>query len=296
MINSPQAGLPSLPCFLNGEFTRLPDARVSVMDRGFLLGDGVYEVLPAYSGRLFRFADHMTRLDRSLAEVRIANPNTPDEWKAIATRLLNEHAAAHGAGPQSIYLQVTRGVAMRDHAMLEGLTPTVFMMVTAAGLPSTEQREQGVSCVTGDDFRWRKAHIKSTSLLGAVIARQISADVGAAETIMFRDGSLSEGASSNVWVVKDGAVAGVTRDNLILEGIRYGLMAELCAAAGVPFALRSISRDEVVSADELMLSSAGKEIIAVTRLDGAAVGNGRPGPIYQTLYKGYLRAIAMTPE
>ncbi|CAN5425466.1 D-amino acid aminotransferase [soil metagenome] len=294
MITPPQACLPNLPCYLNGEFTTLPNATVSVMDRGFLMGDGVYEVVPAYAGRLFRFAEHMARLDKSLAEVRIANPNQSDEWKAIATRLLAEHAEAHGYGPQSVYLQITRGVAMRDHAMLEGLIPTVFMMVTAAKLPTAGQRDHGVACVTTDDFRWRKAHIKSTSLLGAVIARQISADVGAVETIMFRDGILSEGASSNVWVAKDGAVAGVTRDNLVLEGIRYGLMSELCAEAGVPFTLRRISRNEVAHADELMLSSAGKEVLAVTLLDGLPVGNGRTGPIYQKLYQGYQRAIART--
>jgi D-alanine transaminase len=295
MMTAPQAGLPPLPCYLNGEFTTLPHARVSVMDRGFLLGDGIYEVVPAYDGRLFRFAEHMARLERSLAEVRITNPHTPGEWKAIALRLLGEHATAQGAGPQSIYLQVTRGVAMRDHTMLEGLKPTAFMMVTTAKLPSAAQRDLGVACITADDFRWRKAHIKSTSLLGAVMARQISADVDAAETIMFRDGQLSEGASSNVWVVKDGAVAGVTRDHLVLEGIRYGLMGELCTEAGIPFDLRRISRDEVTLADELMLSSAGKEILAVSLLDGVPVGNGRPGPIYQKLYQGYQRAIARTP-
>lgn len=295
MMTASQASLPSLPCYLNGEFTTLPNAQVSVMDRGFLLGDGVYEVVPAYQSRLFRFAEHMARLERSLAEVRIANPHQQGEWKAIAMRLLKEHAATYGVGPQSIYLQLTRGVAMRDHTMLEGLTPTVFMMVTAARLPSPAQREQGVACITADDFRWRMAHIKSISLLGAVMARQISADADASETIMFRDGSLSEGASSNVWVIKDGAVAGVTRDNLVLEGVRYGLMGELCAEIGIPFALRRIGRDEVARADELMLSSAGKEFLAVTQLDGVAVGNGRPGPIYQKLYQGYQRAIAKTP-
>ncbi|MBC7434790.1 MAG: aminotransferase class IV [Bdellovibrionales bacterium] len=295
MMTAAQAALPPLPCFLNGAFTTLPNAQVSVMDRGFLLGDGVYEVLPAYGGRLFRFAQHMTRLDRSLAEVRINNPYAPAEWKAMAQRLLTEHAAAFEAGPQSIYLQVTRGVAMRDHAMLEGLTPTVFMFVTTAKLPSDAQREQGVPCITADDFRWRKAHIKSTSLLGAVMARQISADVEAAETIMFRDGSLSEGASSNVWVVKDGTVSGVTQDNLVLEGIRYGLIGVLCTEAAIPFDLRRISREEVALADEIMLSSAGKEILAVTLLDGMPVGNGRPGPIYKKLNQGYQRAIASTP-
>ncbi len=298
MTSSPpssQPALPNLPCYLNGEFTTLPQARVSVMDRGFLLGDGVYEVVPAYEGKLFRFDEHMARLDRSLAELRIANPIAREAWKAIALRLLAEHAAIAGPAPQSIYIQVTRGVALRDHTMLEGLVPTVFVMVNPAAPASAAQRSQGVACVTAEDFRWRKAHIKAISLLGAVFARQISADVGAAETIMFRDGSLSEGASSNVWVVKDGAVLGSPRDNLVLEGIRYGLVEGLCRDAGIPFKLRRISRAEVAQADELILSSAGKEVLPVTLLDGKPVGNGRPGPIYDKLYEGYQRAKSAQP-
>ena len=152
------------------------------------------------------------------------------------------------------------------------------------------QRATGVACVTADDFRWEKAHIKSTSLLGAVFSRQISADVGAMETVMFRDGNLSEAAASNVWVVKDGCVMGTPKDHLVLEGIRYGLFDELCRAAGLRFELRRISRAEVFAADELLLSSATKEVLAITRLDGLAVGTGVPGPVYDKLYAGYQRA------
>ncbi|MES2976769.1 MAG: aminotransferase class IV [Pseudomonadota bacterium] len=288
-------GLPALPCYLNGEFTTLPEAKVSVMDRGFLLGDGVYEVIPAYDGRLFRFNEHMARLERSLAELRIANPMTPARWKDIALRLLAGHAALAGPGPQAVYIQVTRGVAMREHIMVKGLVPTVFAMVNAASSPLERQRAQGVACVTAEDFRWRKAHIKAISLLGSVFARQISADAGAAETVMFRDGFLSEGASSNVWVVKDGTVLGALRDNLVLEGIRYGLIESLCRDAGIPFQLRRINRDEVGQADEIMLSSAGKEVLPVTLLDGQPVGNGAPGPIYKKLYEGYQRAKQAQP-
>jgi D-alanine transaminase len=156
--------------------------------------------------------------------------------------------------------------------------------------PTAEQRAQGVACVTADDFRWQKAHIKSISLLGAVLARQISFEQGALETVMFRDGSLSEAAASNVWVVKDGTVYGPPKDNLVLEGIRYGAIEELCRAQGIGFALRRIPRAEVLAADELLLSSATKEVLPITTLDGQPVGSGRPGPVYQKLYDSYQRA------
>src|SRR5690606_23728651 len=178
---------------------------------------------------------------------------------------------ADGVKNQLVYIQVTRGVAMREHSMLEGLTPTVFAMANEMKLPTAEQRERGVACVSAEDFRWQKAHIKSTSLLGAVFARQISADVGAYETVMFRDGWLSEAAASNVWVVKDGRVMGPPKDHLVLEGIRFGLIERICQASGIAFELRAISREEVLAADELLLSSATKEVLPVTRLDGQSV-------------------------
>ena len=155
---------------------------------------------------------------------------------------------------------------------------------------SAEQRSQGVACVTADDFRWEKAHIKSTSLLGAVFARQIGVDAGATETVMFRNGYLSEAASSNVWLVKDGTLIGPPKDHLVLEGIRFGLMEEICRAQGIPFALRRITREEVLHADELLLTSATKEVLAITTLDGQPVGNGLPGPVYTRLYAGYTAA------
>jgi len=287
--------LPATPCYLNGEFNTLRDAKVSVLDRGFIFGDGVYEVVPAYAGKLFRFVQHMARLNRSLAELRIANPLTQDEWREIAHKLIADYADQTGAsvenGNQLIYIQVTRGVALRDHPMLQGLRPTVFIMVSTMKLPSAQQREQGVACVSADDFRWEKAHIKTTSLLGAVFSRQISVDAGALETVMFRGDHLSEAAASNVWVVKDGKVAGPPRDHLVLEGIRYGLIEEICRAAGIGFELRRISRAEVLAADELLLSSATKEILPVTLLDGQPVGNGKPGPVYGKLYAAYQQAI-----
>lgn len=294
MTPLPAKTLPATPCYLNGDFSTLQDAKISVLDRGFIFGDGVYEVVPAYGGKLFRFAQHMARLERNLAELRIANPLTPDAWRAIALKLIADQPQSTCAKPENdgqlIYIQITRGVALRDHAMLNGLTPTVFMMVNPMNLPSEQQRSDGVACVTADDFRWKKAHIKSTSLLGAVFARQISVDAGALETVMFRDDYLSEAAASNVWLVKDGKVSGPPRDHLVLEGIRYGLIEEICRAAGIDFALRRISRAEVLAADELLLSSATKEILPITRLDGQPVGSGRPGPIYARLHAGYQQA------
>jgi D-alanine transaminase len=286
--------LTDLPCYLNGEFTSLRNAKVSVMDRGFIFGDGVYEVVPVYAGKPFRFDHHMARLDRSLAELRIPNPKSHAQWRELVDQLVSSYAKLLARVPaetdQLVYIQITRGVAMRDHMMVPGLTPTVFAMSNKiVPLPAAD-RANGVACISADDFRWKKAHIKSTSLAGAVLSRQMSADVGAAETIMFRDGFLSEGASANVWVVKDGTVMGAPKDNLVLEGIRYGLISDLCRECGIPFELRRISREEVSAADELLLSNASKELLAVTRLDGQPIGTGRPGPIYEKLYAGYQRA------
>ena len=295
-LQMPHNALPPLPCYLNGDYTLLPEAKVSVMDRGFIFGDGVYEVVPVYGGHPFRFAQHMARLDRSLSELRIANPLTHAQWRGIAAKLTADYAHATNtraeSGDQLIYIQVTRGVAMRDHAMLSGMTPTVFVMSNAMKLPTGTQLTQGVPCVTAEDFRWEKAHIKSTSLLGAVFARQIGVDAGATETIMFRDGFLSEAASSNVWVVKDGRLMGPPKDNLVLEGIRYDLIAEICQSQGIAIELRRISRDEVAAADELLLSSATKEVLPVTRLDDRPVGKGLPGPVFAKIHAGYQAAKA----
>lgn len=286
--------LPELPCYLNGEFSTLREAKISVMDRGFIFGDGVYEVVPVYAGRPFRFDQHMARLDRSLAELRIANPMSHARWRELADQLIAAYAKSLGKSTgqtdQLVYIQVTRGVAMRDHVMPPDIQPTVFATSNRISPPTAAERAAGVACVSAEDFRWKKAHIKSISLAGSVLARQISADVGAAETVMFRDGFLSEGAAANVWVVKEGRVIGAPRDNLVLEGIRYGLLEELCMEAGIPFELRRVTRDEVFSADELLLSNATKEVLPVTRLDGQPIGSGRPGPIYEQLYAGYQRA------
>lgn len=300
MAHDPAAHLPALPCHLNGELTTLREARISPLDRGFIFGDGVYEGIalygrPGQAPRPLRFEQHMARLERSLAETRIPNPYTRARWHQVALELVDAYAqspAAERPLPQDwfYYLQVTRGVALREHVMLDGLTPTVFATCLPMRPPTPAQRAQGVACVTADDFRWQKAHIKSISLLGAVFARQLSHEQGALETVLFRDGFLSEAAASNVWLVKHGVVVGPPKDHLVLEGIRYGLIEQLCAEQGIGFELRRVTRAEVLAADELLLSSATKEVLPVTSLDGRPVGDGRPGPVYHRLYAGYQRA------
>lgn len=288
--------LPDTLCYLNGEYLRLCDAKVSVLDRGFIFGDGCYEVVPVYGRRLFRFEEHMARLERSLAKLRIPNPHSRMEWLERMRKLIAAHAEQAGAQDQLVYLQLTRGVALRDHVMPPDIAPTVFMMVSTMRPATPEQRHAGVACTTARDFRWERGDIKSISLLGNVLARQMSADQGAAETIMFRDGHLTEASASNVWIVHEGAVLGPPKSEHVLEGIRYGLIAELCEELGIGFNLRPISEAEVFAADEIMLSSATKEVLPVTRLDGEPVGHGagkgKPGPVYARLYEAYQRAKA----
>jgi D-alanine transaminase len=251
-------------------------------------------VVPVYGRRLFRFDEHMARLDRSLAKLRIPNPHTREQWLERCRHLVGATGDATGAQDQLVYIQVTRGVAPRDHVMPQGLTPTVFMMANPMKPATPEQRHAGVTCVTARDFRWERGDIKSISLLGNVLARQISADHGAAETIMFRDGFLTEAAASNVWVVHEGAVLGPPKSEHVLEGIRVELLKELCEECGIAYNLRPISEAEVMSADEVMLSSATKEVLPVTRIDGESVGHGalrgKPGPVYARLHEAYQRA------
>ena len=281
-------------CYLNGEYLPLSQAKVSVLDRGFIFGDGIYDVAPAYGRRLFRFGEHMARLERGLAKIRITNPHTRDEWLERCRTLVAAVAESSGAEDQVVYIQVTRGVAPRDHVMPEGVTPTVFMMSSPLKAASAEQRHHGVSCITARDFRWERGDIKSISLLGNVLARQMSADQGALETIMFRDGFLTEAASSNVWIVHEGALLGPPKSEHVLEGIRIELLHELCEDCGIAYNLRPIAEADVLGADEVLLSSATKEVLAVTRIDGQSVGHGalrgKPGPVYARLYEAYQAA------
>ncbi len=274
--------------YLNGEFLPLAEARVPVLDRGFVFGDGVYEVAPVYGRVPFRWPQHHARLVRNLGKLRIDDPMDAAGWRALVDALV----ARHPWDDQFVYVQVTRGVAKRDHAFPKGVAPTVFAMSSPLPPIPAGQVEHGVATITLPDERWLHCDIKSISLLGNVLARQAAVDAGALECVMFRDGMLTEGSASNVWVVRDGRVLAPPRDNRILEGIRYGLIEELCAAEGLPFEVRPIPRDEALSADELMLSSATKEVLPITRIDGRPVGAGVPGPVFRRLHAAYQRAKA----
>jgi len=275
----------------NGELLPLDQIHISPLDRGFIFGDGVYEVIPAYGGRLLRAREHFRRLQRSMDEIGLANPHSVDEWIAHVNRLL-----AHHPGNRSVYIQVTRGVPPnRDHVIPKGLVPTVFMMASPLSTPSPEMVERGVACVSAKDFRWEKCHIKSTSLLGNVLARQVSAEAGATETILFRDGFLTEAAASNVFIVKGGVVAAAPRDNHILLGITYELLEELASQGKIRYEVRPVAEAEVRSADEIWLTSSTKEVLAVTTLDGKPVGSGAPGPVFRrmhALFQDYKAKLA----
>lgn len=274
--------------YLNGALTPLSDAKIPVLDRGFIFGDGIYEVIPVYGRRMFRAEQHLARLFRSLAAIGIANPHSKEHWYALIQTIMD----AHPADDQMVYLQVTRGVARRAHAFPAEATPTVFIMTNPIVLPSDAVRAKGVACVSLEDKRWLRCEIKSTSLLGNVLAAQYASEHEATEAIQFRDGCLTEASSSNVWIVKDGTLMGPPRSNLILEGIRYALIEELCAANGIRFEARSITQAEVFGADEVLLSSATKEVLPVASLDGQPIGAGVPGPVYHALYAAYQAAKA----
>jgi len=285
--------IPGMPgdsqVYLNGEFMRADEAKISVLDRGFIFGDGIYEVVPVYDGKPFRMTEHLDRLDRSLKALRIAQPMDRAAWLDLIGQL-----ASRSATPTCIvYLQVTRGVYKRDHAFpAQAVPPTVFGMATVFNPPSAAQREQGISLIGIPDERWLHCEIKSVSLLGNVLARQQAVEAGADEVAQFRDGFLTEGSSSNIWVVSGGKLLAPPKNNLILEGIRYGLMGELAAEAGIPFEARRITEDEVAAADELLVTSATKEVLPATSYNGKPVGSGKPGPVYARIRAGYDARIA----
>ena len=269
--------------FLNGKFLPIEQAVVPVLDRGFIFGDGVYELVPVYSRVPFRIDEHLRRLERSLAEVRIRNPYTAMQWKETIARLIGEQAF----DDQGIYLQVTRGVAKRDHAFPKDVEPTVFIMSNPLVTPPPELVEKGGAAVSAVDYRWLRCDIKSISLIGNCLLRQVSADAGAAETIMFRDGKLTEASASNVFIVKDGVILGPAKSNLILPGITYDVVVELAQAAGIPLEFAEVSEAEVRAADEVWITSSSKEVLAVTQLDGRPVADGKPGPAFRRMYQLY---------
>ncbi|MBU1214915.1 MAG: D-amino acid aminotransferase [Gammaproteobacteria bacterium] len=280
--------------YLNGAFMPIEEAKVPVLDRGFIFGDGVYEVIPVYSGRPFRMRDHLQRLQHSLDGIRLPNPHSIDEWEGI----LNEMIARTALEDLYLYLHITRGVAKRDHPFPKPpVPPTVFVMSNPLSHPPAETIERGVSAITVTDNRWLRCDIKSISLLPNVLMRQASVDAGCGEAILIRDDSfMTEGSASNIFVVKDGVLLAPPKNHLMLPGITYDVIFELADAHNIPHQVRKIMKEELFSADELLLTSSTREVLAITSVDGKPVGDGKPGamfarlyPLYQTFKKEIMR-------
>jgi D-alanine transaminase len=274
--------------YLNGDFLPPDRAKVSVFDRGFVFADGVYEVIPVYGGRLFRLPQHLTRLDNSLAGIRLSNPLAVRDWQAVFKRLVE----ADGAADQSIYLQVTRGPAERDHAFPKQVKPTVFAYSQALKYPEPAQLAAGVSAITVPDIRWQRCDIKAIALLPNVLMRQQATEQGTAEAILLRDGRMTEGSASNIFVVLNGTLVTPPKGPFILPGITRDLALELARAHGLACDERDVSESDLRRAEELMLSSSTKELLPITRLDGKPVGSGKPGPLHarlHALYQDYIR-------
>ena len=271
--------------YLNGNYVPLTEARISVLDRGFLFGDGVYEVIPVYGGKPFRLGEHLRRLDRSLAGIRMVSPLSDQEWTDIFSRLIE------GPHDQYLYLQVTRGAApARDHAIPAGIEPTVFVQCS----PIAPIPVGGIRAVTLEDIRWHWCHIKAITLLSNVLLRQEAVDRGAAEAILVRDGWVTEGAASNVFIVKDEAIATPPKSKDILPGITRDLVLELAEKHGFAAEERNFRREELDTADEIWMSSSTREILPVVELDGAIVGRGEPGPMWrhmQAVYQSYKQSL-----
>jgi D-alanine transaminase len=269
--------------YLNGKFLPIEEAYVPVLDRGFIFGDGVYEVIPVYSKHPFRLREHLTRLTHSLAGLRLENPHSLDEWAALTTSLI----AQNEAEDQSVYLQVTRGPAPRDHAFPKHSVPTVFMMSNPLITPPAEQIAQGVSAISSNDIRWDRCDLKAIALLANVLLRQMAVDVGSVETILFRDGILTEGAASNIFAVENGVILGPPKDQHMLPGITYDLVIEMAAANHMPMDIGYFDEARIRKADELWITSSTKEILAIVTLDGKPIGNGKAGPIFRRMYQLY---------
>lgn len=282
-------------CYLNGDYVALRDARISPLDRGFLFGDSVYEVLPVFGGRMFLFREHFDRLARSLREIRIENPHTHDEWRVILEQLI----ARNGASDSYVYVQVSRGAEYgRNHAFpVVAVKPTVFAMASPLPVFTDAQRAAGLSAITVEDFRWGRCDIKSTALLANVLMKQQAADAGANEAIIVRDGQVMEGSSTSVFIVKNGVLSTPPNSHRILPGTTRDAALSL-ATNVMPVEIRSFSVDELRAADEVWISAATRDVLPVTRVDGAPVGTGRPGPAWLRLaesFRNLRQQLAGTP-
>lgn len=269
--------------YLNGNYLPLAEARIPVLDRGFIFGDGVYEVIPVYDRRPFRMDHHLDRLQSSLDGILLRNPHSRDQWVELIRPVIEQAEWLD----QGIYIQVTRGPAPRDHVIPKSVQPTVFIMAMALFAPAHDVVAKGVSAVTAEDNRWQRCDLKTTSLLANVLLRQVSVEAGSAETILIRDGLLTEGSASSVFIVKAGTVMAPPHSELVLPGITYDVVLELAQQNNVPVVIRPIREAELREAEEIWLTSSTKEITAVTQLDGQLVGNGSPGPLFLLMYSAY---------
>jgi D-alanine transaminase len=269
--------------YLNGEFMPIEEARIPVLDRGFIFGDGVYEIIPVYSRRPFRLAEHLRRLQHSLDAIRLPNPHDDATW----TRLLHRLVELNRVDDQSLYMHITRGPAKRDHAFPKTITPTVFLMSNQLTTPPAEQVRSGVGAITATDNRWMRCDIKAIALLPNVLLRQEAIDAGCVEAILLRDGFMTEGAASNIFVVRDGVLLAPPKNHLMLPGITYDVVLELAQAGRMPCEVREILETELRLADEIWLTSSTREVLAITRLNDVPVGNGKPGPMFSRMYAAY---------
>jgi len=281
-------------CYLNGAFGPLADARVSPLDRGFLFADGVYEVIPVHRGRPFRLGAHLRRLDDSLDAIRLPNPHVERDWQGILQQL----AAAAGGAEMLLYVQVTRGgESSRNHLFPRPATPTVFAFASPYPLPTATTLDEGLGVITLEDIRWDRCDIKSIALLANVLLRQQAADRGADEALLVRDGLLLEGSSSSVLLCIGGTLVTPPNDHRILPGTSRDAVLEL-AQGWLPSQVCPLEARELSSCDEIWIASAGRGVLPVTRVDGAPVGTGRPGPLWREMYdrlQRHLDAIAATP-
>jgi D-alanine transaminase len=280
--------------YLNGEFMPIEQAKISVLDRGFIFGDGVYEVIPVYSRRPFRLAEHLTRLQASLEAIRIANPHPVAEWTELVGRIIDGNPWED----QNVYLQISRGAAKRDHAFPKGLKPTVFLMASELVPPSAELVAKGAKAIVLPDFRWLRCDIKSTSLLGNCMLRTLAADEGCVEAILIRDGMMTEASASNVFIVKNGTVLAPPKSHLILPGITYDVVLELLRDDAIPHQVRPVAEIELRAADEVWVTSSSREVLPITTLDGRPVGSGKPGPLgarAYALYQQYKARVMRAP-
>jgi D-alanine transaminase len=273
------------PVYLNGRFLPLAEAGISPLDRGFLFGDGGYEVIPVYSRKPFRIDEHLKRLQATLDGVKMANPLSVEAWKAVALKLIE----AAPWDDQSIYLQVTRGADdKRDHAFPPAsVPPTAFAFASPLVTTPAEVRAKGVAAITVPDLRWSRCDLKVVSLLANVLARQQAVEQGCAEALLLRDGFMKEGAASNIFIVKDGVLIAPPKTHLMLPGITYDVILELAEQHQQPLVVREISEAELRAADEVWMTSSTKEILAITTLDGKPVGTGKPGPYAEQMWQWY---------